>query len=245
MDLRFANATPDFVAADAAKFPASGPLSVTWSHYAQAFGTWTIKGLEKIGMPVIPGFLGGSLIGSLYVTFTLDAEKILFDSNKMATGVLETAAGGYPFTLTANKEAILSAGNFGSPQLLMVSSVGTAEELSALGIDVIAGRPSIGNGMQDHDIISHRSKDSPPAPILGYPRVEDNSSDYETFTGQQLDSFVNAACKYFIENGNLQADPLGTHINLVDFYIRVEKESLVSTLHLMPTLLSLSSLSVV
>ncbi|KAM0140952.1 hypothetical protein ACHAO1_002078 [Botrytis cinerea] len=51
------------------------------------------------------------------------------------------------------------------------------------------------------DIIRHRSKDNPPAPILGYPRVEDNPSDYETFTGQQLDSFVDAACKYFIKNG--------------------------------------------
>ncbi|RAL67420.1 hypothetical protein DID88_008175 [Monilinia fructigena] len=51
------------------------------------------------------------------------------------------------------------------------------------------------------DIIRHRSKDNPPAPILGYPRSEDNPSDYETFTGQELDSFVDAACKYFIKNG--------------------------------------------
>lgn len=129
----------------------------------------------------------------LRVFFSTATRRQLTSSSRLVVG--------YPSTLTANKEAILSAGVFGSPQLLMVSGVGTAEELSALGIDVIADRPTIGKGMQDHDIISHRSKDSPPAPILGYPRVEDNSSDYETFTGQQLDSFVNSACKYFIENG--------------------------------------------
>ncbi|KAF5879168.1 putative gmc oxidoreductase protein [Botrytis fragariae] len=179
MSLRSTNSTPEFVAADAAVFPATGPLSVTWSHYAQAFGTWAIEGLSQIGVPVIPGFLGGTLIGASYPTFTIDAEKmtrdssetsflrvgmkspdlkvytlsmakkILFDDSKKATGVL-VETGGYPFTLTANKEVILSAGVFGSPQLLMASGVGPAEELSAIGIDVIADRPGVGKGMQDH-----------------------------------------------------------------------------------------------
>ncbi|ATZ47873.1 hypothetical protein BCIN_03g01540 [Botrytis cinerea B05.10] len=179
MTLRSANSTPSFVAADAASFPATGPLSVTWSHYAQAFGTWAIEGLSQIGMPVIPGFLGGNLIGTSYPTFTLDAEKmtressetsflrvgmtspdlkvytlsmakkILFDESKKATGVL-VETGGYPFTLSATKEVILSAGVFGSPQLLMASGVGPADELSAVGIDVIADLPGVGKGMQDH-----------------------------------------------------------------------------------------------
>ncbi|KAJ8068724.1 hypothetical protein OCU04_002423 [Sclerotinia nivalis] len=179
MTLRSANSTPQFVATEAANAPATGPLSVTWSHYAQAFGTWAIEGLAQIGIPVIPGFLGGSLIGASYPTFTLDAErmtressetsflragmkspdlkvytlsmakKILFDDSKTATGVL-VETGGYPFTLTANKEVILSAGVFGSPQILMASGVGPAAELSAVGVDVIADRPGVGKGMQDH-----------------------------------------------------------------------------------------------
>ncbi|TEY60588.1 hypothetical protein BOTCAL_0180g00200 [Botryotinia calthae] len=179
MSLRSANSTPDFVAADAAYFPATGPLSVTWSHYAQAFGTWAIQCLSQIGIPVIPGFLGGTLIGTSYPTFTLDAEKmtressetsflrvgmtspdlkvytlsmakkILFDESKKATGVL-VETGGYPFTLSSTKEVILSAGVFGSPQLLMASGVGPADELSAIGIDVIADLPGVGKGMQDH-----------------------------------------------------------------------------------------------
>ncbi|QSZ35459.1 hypothetical protein DSL72_008329 [Monilinia vaccinii-corymbosi] len=179
MNLRFANSTPAFVASEAAKFPATGPLSLTWPNYAQAFGSWAIEGLAQIGIPVIPGFLGGSLMGSSYAAATLDAQKmtressetsflraglqfpdlkvyhlslakkILFDESKKATGVLlETS--GYPFTLTAKKEVILSAGAFGSPQLLLASGVGPAAELSAVGIDVIADRPGVGKNMQDH-----------------------------------------------------------------------------------------------
>ena len=51
------------------------------------------------------------------------------------------------------------------------------------------------------DIIRHRAADDPPAPILGYPRIEDNVHDYERFTGLQLDQFVDTAAKYFIESG--------------------------------------------
>lgn len=51
------------------------------------------------------------------------------------------------------------------------------------------------------DIIRHRATDDPPAPILGYPRTEDTVNDYESFTGQQLDQFVDCAVKYFLEKG--------------------------------------------
>lgn len=51
------------------------------------------------------------------------------------------------------------------------------------------------------DIIRHRAADNPPAPILGYPRVENNPNDYEKLTGQQLDKFVDGAVKYFLASG--------------------------------------------
>ncbi|KAM3067316.1 hypothetical protein ACMFMG_005323 [Clarireedia jacksonii] len=179
MELRFANSTPSFSAEFAANEVATGPLSVTWSHYAQAFGSWATEGLKQIGLDIIPGFLSGELHGQSYVTFTLDAEKmtressetsflraglddpafkvytltlakqILFDESKKATGVLVETYG-VPFTLTANKEVIVSAGVFGSPQLLMASGVGPADELTPLGIPVVADRQGVGKGMQDH-----------------------------------------------------------------------------------------------
>ncbi len=51
------------------------------------------------------------------------------------------------------------------------------------------------------DIICHRATDEPPVPILGYPRFKHSVDDYELFTGKQLDSFVDAAVKYFIRCG--------------------------------------------
>lgn len=60
----------------------------------------------------------------------------------------------------AAKEVILSAGAFGSPQLLMLSGVGDKEHLSERGIPVVADLPGVGKNLQDHpDYVStYRSK---------------------------------------------------------------------------------------
>ncbi|KAL9119762.1 MAG: hypothetical protein Q9187_003686, partial [Circinaria calcarea] len=76
-------------------------------------------------------------------------KKILFDANKKATGVIVDTQGRI-YTLSATKEVILSAGVFGSPQLLMVSGVGPARTLQQYGIPVIADRPGVGQNMEDH-----------------------------------------------------------------------------------------------
>jgi choline dehydrogenase len=49
----------------------------------------------------------------------------------------------------AGREVILSAGAYQSPQLLMLSGIGPAEQLSLLGLDVVADLP-VGDGLQDH-----------------------------------------------------------------------------------------------
>lgn len=50
----------------------------------------------------------------------------------------------------ANKEVILSAGSFGSPQILMLSGIGNAEELKQKGIEVQHHLPGVGKNLQDH-----------------------------------------------------------------------------------------------
>jgi choline dehydrogenase len=47
-------------------------------------------------------------------------------------------------------EIILSGGAINSPQLLQLSGVGRAAQLSALGIDVVADLPGVGANLQDH-----------------------------------------------------------------------------------------------
>lgn len=72
------------------------------------------------------------------------AKKILFDSNKRATGVQVAAAGLLPFVLSASKEVIISAGAFQSPQLLMVSGIGPADQLQPLGIPIVHENTNVG-----------------------------------------------------------------------------------------------------
>ena len=50
----------------------------------------------------------------------------------------------------ARREVILSAGAINSPQLLKLSGVGPADELSALGIEVVHALPGVGENLQDH-----------------------------------------------------------------------------------------------
>ncbi len=49
-----------------------------------------------------------------------------------------------------NKEVILSAGAFDSPKLLMLSGIGDAEYLQAMGIPVVVDLPGVGQNLQDH-----------------------------------------------------------------------------------------------
>jgi len=73
--------------------------------------------------------------------------RLLFDG-KTATGVeYEDARGVHRVKA---KEVILSAGAFGSPQLLQLSGVGNADELAALEIDVVHDLPGVGENLQDH-----------------------------------------------------------------------------------------------
>jgi choline dehydrogenase len=46
MNLRMANSTPAYNAMDVSNFNGQAHVSVTWSHYAQAFGTW-VSGAES------------------------------------------------------------------------------------------------------------------------------------------------------------------------------------------------------
>jgi choline dehydrogenase len=47
-------------------------------------------------------------------------------------------------------EVVLSAGAVGSPQLLLLSGIGPADDLRALGIDVVADVPGVGSESTDH-----------------------------------------------------------------------------------------------
>jgi choline dehydrogenase-like flavoprotein len=53
----------------------------------------------------------------------------------------------------AKREMIVSAGAYGSPQLLLLSGIGPADELASHGIGVREELPA-GRGLQDHLVVS-------------------------------------------------------------------------------------------
>ena len=73
--------------------------------------------------------------------------KILFQGKK-ATGV--EFVKGKKTVKVSGGEIICCGGSINSPQLLQLSGVGNADELSALGIDVVQDLPGVGENLQDH-----------------------------------------------------------------------------------------------
>jgi choline dehydrogenase len=74
--------------------------------------------------------------------------RILFEGTR-AVGVEYARAGRRPRRVYAG-EVILCGGAINSPQLLQLSGVGNADDLSSLGIDVVAELPGVGQNLQDH-----------------------------------------------------------------------------------------------
>jgi choline dehydrogenase len=70
-------------------------------------------------------------------------------SGRRATGV-EYRVGGETRVAHAKGEVILSAGAFGSPQIMQLSGLGPAEVLRSHGIEVVADMPGVGADLQDH-----------------------------------------------------------------------------------------------
>ncbi len=76
------------------------------------------------------------------------SSQITFDGQR-ATGV-SYSVGNQPATVRARREVVVSAGAFGSPQLLQLSGIGDADELGQLGIASVKHLPGVGKNLQDH-----------------------------------------------------------------------------------------------
>ncbi len=76
------------------------------------------------------------------------ATRVLIEQGR-AVGV-EYRHGGRLVTAGAEREVILSGGSINSPQLLMLSGIGPADELAAHGIGVVHDAPAVGQNLQDH-----------------------------------------------------------------------------------------------
>ncbi|HEX3911393.1 MAG TPA: GMC family oxidoreductase N-terminal domain-containing protein [Solirubrobacteraceae bacterium] len=57
-------------------------------------------------------------------------------------------------TVRAEREVLLSAGAINSPQLLLLSGIGPAEELRAAGVEAKHELPGVGRNLQDHPFVT-------------------------------------------------------------------------------------------
>ena len=86
--------------------------------------------------------------------------RVLIEKGR-AVGV-EYQQGGQVLEAGANGEVILCGGAFNSPQILLLSGVGPADELRALGITPVHDLPGVGKNLQDHASVGAMYKASGP-----------------------------------------------------------------------------------
>lgn len=164
--------------------PDAGPI-------ATAF----IEAGREIGLPVLDDINGPRMEGVGYFNFTVkdgkrftvvnaylqpaldrpnlsvrmhaETRRLTFEG-KRCTGV-EYAQEGRARSARAGRETILCGGSIGSPRVLLLSGVGPARDLQALGIPVVADLPGVGGNLQDHPLIGGVSYETKgPLPEVRY-----------------------------------------------------------------------------
>ncbi len=153
-----------------------GPLNVTYPRFDSPISQMFLDAAAHNGIPLNPDYNGASQEGSFlyqvthkngercsaakgYLTPNLNrpnlkvitravTAKITLEG-KRATGV-QFYQGNQLQSVRARREVVVSAGAFGSPQLLQLSGIGAAGDLAPHGITVQHALPGVGQNLQDH-----------------------------------------------------------------------------------------------
>ena len=110
-------------------------------------GQWTIRNGRRCSAAV--AFLRPAMRrANLAVETNALATRIVLEGSR-AVGV-EYASGGRVQRAAAEREVLLAGGVFNTPQLLMLSGIGDADHLRAMGIASKVSLPGVGRNLQDH-----------------------------------------------------------------------------------------------
>jgi choline dehydrogenase len=85
---------------------------------------------------------------NLDVRILAHATKVVIEAGR-AVGV-EALVAGRLEVFRADREVLLAAGAINTPQLLLLSGIGPADELRAVGVEVALDSPHVGRNLQDH-----------------------------------------------------------------------------------------------
>lgn len=92
---------------------------------------------------------------NLYVACNARVTRVLFDrlTSREPTAIgaeFQIKQGGDLFQVHARKEVIVSGGSINTPQTLMLSGIGPADELKKHGIPVVQENQAVGRNLKDH-----------------------------------------------------------------------------------------------
>lgn len=153
-----------------------GPLNVTYPRYESPLSQLFLDAAQQNGLRFNPDYNGAEQEGAFLYQVThrngerCSAAKGYLTPNRSrhnlevlthavsARVIVEGGrASGVAYyqgnqlrEVRARREVVISAGSFGSPQLLQLSGIGAAAELQTLGIPVVREIAGVGKNLQDH-----------------------------------------------------------------------------------------------
>jgi choline dehydrogenase len=113
---------------------------------------------------------------NLSVVTGAHATRIIIERGR-AVGV-EAVVDGRRQTFRADREVVLSGGAVGTPQLLLLSGIGPADDLARHGIDVVVDSPNVGSNMQDHVVGGASWHTAAPVTLVGADKSPKHIANY-------------------------------------------------------------------
>jgi choline dehydrogenase len=154
-----------------------GELNVSFAKHPNPLSAVFLKACAERGIPYNEDYNGELQMGASFLQFTIKnnqrhstaeaflkpalhrknltvrtklfVKKIIIEKGK-ATGAEVLTNEGDSEKIYCDKEVILSAGTIQSPQLLLLSGIGDAEELKKAGVNLQLHLPGVGKNLQDH-----------------------------------------------------------------------------------------------
>jgi choline dehydrogenase-like flavoprotein len=153
-----------------------GPIGVSHSRYRSEFGVAFVNACIEKGLARNDDFTGAKQSGAGFYQLTQEkgvrsssargylrlaqargnldvlsgttVDRIVLEGRRAVAIRGRTQCGAY--ALRAEREIILTAGALGTPRVLLLSGIGPADELQAVGIVSTCDLPGVGRGLQDH-----------------------------------------------------------------------------------------------
>jgi choline dehydrogenase-like flavoprotein len=87
---------------------------------------------------------------NLKVQFGAQVRRVVVEAGRAVGVELQDSKSGSTSVLRCEREVIVTSGAIGSPRLLLLSGIGPADHLRAVGVSVVHDLPGVGSNMQDH-----------------------------------------------------------------------------------------------